>query len=65
MAGHIMAPPMPISARQTITQMSLWPTPPNSENPAKIPAPAKKMRRRPNMSARRPPVTIITPNTSP
>ena len=63
-AGHIIAPPMPISARQTISQMSLWAAPPSTEKAEKIAAPTKKMRRRPSMSASRPPVTISTPNTS-
>ena len=63
-AGHIIAPPTPMSPRQTISQMSLWAAPASSEKPAKMPAPMKKTRRRPSMSASRPPVTISTPKTS-
>ena len=62
-AGHIIAPPMPIRARQAISQSSSCAAPPSTEKAAKIAAPMKKMRRRPSMSASRPPVTISTPNT--
>ena len=63
-AGHIIAPPTPISARQAISQSSSCAAPASSEKPAKIAAPMKNTRRRPSMSASRPPVTISTPNTS-
>jgi hypothetical protein len=63
-AGHIMAPPMPISARQAISQSSSCAAPPRTEKKAKIAAPMKNTRRRPIMSASRPPVTISTPKTS-
>ncbi len=63
-AGQMIAPPIPISARQRINQSSPWAAPASSEKVAKIAAPTKNSRRRPNMSASRPPVTISTPNTS-
>ena len=63
-AGHISAPPMPISERVAISQVSLGAAPPSADIEAKIAAPRKKARRRPNMSASRPPVTIITPKVS-
>ena len=63
-AGHIIAPPTPISARQAISQMSLCANPPSTEKAAKMAAPMKKIRRRPSMSASRPPVTMSTPKTS-
>ena len=63
-AGHISAPPMPIRTRAAISQVSVWAAPPRADIEAKIAVPRKKARRRPNMSARRPPVTIITPKVS-
>ena len=63
-AGHIIAPPMPISARQAISQPALCATPPSTEKTAKTPAPMMKIRLRPKMSARRPPTTISTPKVS-
>ena len=60
----MIAPPTPMRPRQAISHSSSWATPPSSENRAKIAAPKKNIRRRPNMSASRPPVTISTPNTS-
>ncbi len=63
-AGHISAPPIPISTRAPISQVSVCAAPPRADIAAKIAAPRKKARRRPNMSARRPPVTIITPKVS-
>jgi len=63
-AGHIIAPPIPISARQEISHAVLWAAPPSTEKPAKIAAPRMKMRFRPKMSANRPPTTISTPNVS-
>ena len=64
MAGHISAPPAPITARHAISVMASGASPPARENTAKIPAPMKKTVRRPSMSARRPPVTMTTPNTT-
>ena len=63
-AGHIRAPPIPIRARVTISQVSVGAAPPAADIAAKIAAPRKKALRRPNMSASRPPVTIITPKVS-
>src|SRR5262245_5868098 len=63
-AGHIIAPPIPIRARAASSTAMLVAAPPTSENAAKIVQPMKKTRRRPNMSASRPPVTIATPKTS-
>ncbi len=63
-AGHISAPPIPISVRQAISQASDCAAPPSADIEAKIAVPRKKALRRPNMSARRPPVTIITPKVS-
>jgi hypothetical protein len=60
-AGHIIAPPMPMSARHTISHTALGATAASSENPTKIAEPTKKTRRRPSVSARRPPVTMSTP----
>ena len=60
-AGHIRAPPIPITTRATISQVSVWAAPPSADIVAKIAVPRKKALRRPNMSASRPPVTIITP----
>ncbi len=62
-AGHISAPPIPITARAPSRVATFGATPPRSENAAKSTQPMKKTRRRPNMSARRPPVTIATPKT--
>jgi hypothetical protein len=62
-AGQIIAPPTAINARQARSQPMFGASPPSTENVAKIVAPMKKIRRRPNMSARRPPVTMSTPNT--
>jgi len=64
MAGHIIAPPMPITIRQARSSQMLGAKPPMAEKMAKIEAPMKKIRRRPNMSASRPPVTMAIPNTS-
>jgi hypothetical protein len=63
-AGHISAPPIPITVRQAISHASDCAAPPRADIAAKIVAPRMKALRRPNMSARRPPVTIITPNIS-
>ena len=63
-AGHISAPPIPIRVRVAISQVSVWAAPPSADIEAKIAVPRKKALRRPNMSARRPPVTIITPKVS-
>jgi hypothetical protein len=63
-AGHISAPPIPISARQAISTQASGASPPSSEKKAKTTAPRKKIRRRPSKSARRPPVTIRTPKMS-
>jgi hypothetical protein len=63
-AGHIRAPPIPIRVRQAISQASDCAAPPSADIEAKIAVPRKKALRRPNMSARRPPVTIITPKVS-
>ena len=64
MAGHMSAPPMPISARAEISHQVSWARPPRSEKPAKMIAPTMKIRLRPKMSASRPPTTISTPNVS-
>ncbi len=64
MAGHISAPPTPISARQAMSSPTSGTTPHSSEKKAKIEAPTMNMRLRPSMSASRPPVTISTPNSS-
>ena len=53
-----------MSARQAISQVVSCAAPPTTEKPAKMAAPSTNARRRPNMSASLPPVTIITPNTS-
>ncbi len=63
-AGHISAPPIPIRVRQAISQVSVCAAPPSADIEAKIAVPRKKALRRPNMSASRPPVTIITPKVS-
>ena len=63
-AGHIIAPPIPMSARVAISQSTLCEAPPSTEKPAKIAEPTKKIRRRPKRSASRPPVTMRTPKTS-
>ena len=60
----MIAPPIPIRARQPISHQSPWAAPPRAEKNAKTAAPTKKSRRRPNMSASRPPVTIVTENTT-
>src|SRR5436190_7104557 len=62
-AGHIRAPPIPIPTRAPMSHGVSWATPPSSENPAKIAVPTKNVPRRPNRSARRPPVTIAIPKT--
>lgn len=62
-AGHIIAPPMPIRNRQVSNNPMFGASPPITEKMAKIAVPRKKMRLRPNMSANRPPVTMATPNT--
>jgi len=62
-AGHIIAPPMPMVKRPASNNQMSGANPPMTENVAKTPAPMKKMRLRPNMSASRPPVTMATPNT--
>ena len=62
--GSISAAPIPISARVTIRKVSVGAAPPAADITAKIAAPRKKALRRPNMSASRPPVTIITPKVS-
>jgi hypothetical protein len=63
-AGHMSAPPMPMSARHARSHTTPGAAPPSAENPAKIAAPATNARRRPKVSARRPPVTMSTPNVS-
>jgi hypothetical protein len=63
-AGHISAPPTPISARAPSSTGSDGASAAIAENSAKIPAPTKNIRRRPKLSARRPPVTMSTPKTS-
>ena len=63
-AGHMTAPPTPIAARAASRTPMEGAAAATAENTAKIAAPAKNSRRRPNRSARRPPVTIITPKTS-
>lgn len=63
-AGHISAPPIPISVREAISQVSVWAAPPSADIEAKIAVPRKNALRRPNMSASLPPVTIITPKVS-
>ena len=63
MAGHISAPPTPISARQAISSPTSGTTPHSSENSAKIVAPTMNIRLRPSRSASRPPVTMSTPNS--
>ena len=63
-AGHIKAPPIPIRVLVAISQVSVCAAPPRADIEAKIAVPRKKALRRPNMSARRPPVTIITPKVS-
>lgn len=60
----MIAPSTPISARQTISRVTVGMTPASSENSAKIDAPTMNIRFLPNMSASLPPVTISTPNTS-
>ena len=47
-----------------ISQVSVCAAPPSADIEAKIAVPRKKALRRPNMSASRPPVTIITPKVS-
>ena len=63
-AGNISAAPTPIRARVTIRNVSVGAMPPAADISAKIAAPAKKLRLRPNMEASRPPVAIITPSGS-
>ena len=64
-AGHISAPPIPISdPRRRSARPRVWAAPPSADIEAKIAVPRKKALRRPNMSASRPPVTIITPKVS-
>ena len=63
MAGHMRAPPSPIPTRIAIRKMAFGASPPSSEKPAKSAEPTKNARRRPNRSARRPPVTIAMPKT--
>ena len=46
-AGHMIAPPMPISARQPTSHQMSGATAPSSENSEKMPAPTKNSRRRP------------------
>ena len=46
-AGHMIAPPTPISARAASRTSSDGATAAIAENTAKIPAPTKNMRRRP------------------
>src|SRR5690349_22999549 len=60
---HDALPIFPITTRAAISQASLWAAPPSADIRAKIAAPRKKALRRPNMSASRPPVTIITPRS--
>ena len=59
----MIAPPTPIAARAASSTASDGATAATAENTVKMPAPQKNSRRRPNMSLRRPPVTISTPNT--
>ena len=63
-AGNISAAPIPIAARAAISQYSFCAAPPSSDISMKIVVPMKKTRRRPNMSASLPPVTITIPKTS-
>ena len=54
-AGEMSAAPRPCTARATISQMSLWASPPASEAKANSHMPQMNMRRLPSRSARRPP----------
>ena len=63
MAGHMSAPPIPMRKRAASKVQILGANPPNMEKAAKTAAPIKKVRRRPNMSAIRPPVTMAMPKT--
>ena len=63
-AGHIRPPPTPMPTRVPISHSALGASAPSSEKPAKIAHPMKKIRRRPNMSASRPPVTRTIPKVS-
>ena len=47
MAGHIIAPPMPMSARQASSHHASVANPPRTEKKAKTPAPATNSVRRP------------------
>jgi hypothetical protein len=60
----MIAPPMPIAARAASRTPSDGAAAATAEKAAKMPAPTKNSRRRPNMSASRPPVTMNTPKTS-
>ena len=62
-AGHISAPPIPIPTRAPIRTPRSGDAAPSAEKAANRIEPMKKIRRRPNMSARRPPETIAMPKT--
>ena len=62
-AGIINAEPIPCTARAPIRRPALPASPHASDDPVKIPRPIRKIRRRPNMSASLPPVSIRTAKT--
>ncbi|BBM03089.1 hypothetical protein GL2_31630 [Microbulbifer sp. GL-2] len=62
--GHINAPPIPISALNINNIRISVASPQRIENNTKITLPIKYILLLPNISARRPPEIIKTPNTS-
>ena len=63
-AGIISAEPMPCTARQHTSQVSLGEKPIAPLETAKMTTPARKILRRPNRSPSRPPVTSSTAKDS-
>ena len=63
-AGIISAEPVPCTARQATSQVSLGEKPIAALAEAKMTTPARKILRRPNRSPRRPPVTSSTAKDS-
>ena len=64
-AGAMNAEPRPWSPRATISITEPWASPATSEASAKITSPAWRMRRRPTVSASRPPSSRNPPSTVP
>ncbi len=63
-AGFMSAEPAPWTTRAPISQPALVARPQKSDATVKITSPTMKIRRRPNMSASLPPVSMRTPKVS-